>query len=870
MSWTGVPADPYLYVTEVYNTSQQRITKYDKDLAPVASVNPADYIADSAQICSDGTYIYVSDRDAGSRRLCQYNCSDLDGVATAIVESPGCPYGICTDGTWIWIAVQSADDAHLEKRPCADLGTITATYGTKGSGDTQFNVPKAIATDGVYLYVCDTGNNRIKKHLCSDMSYVGQVGSVGTGDGQFDAPEGVCYAEGFIYVGDTGNDRIQKFNAVTLAFVSKIGTTGTGNDNFDHPTGLCADATNLFVADRGNGRIVKRLCSDLSYVSEQDESTGGGSLNLPDYVDSSRENSYYYATLAAEPTTVVERLVSTGVETSYTERASLALLQANAGSWYYDSGATRLYIHPTAGTGPDALDTGGNVIIQIWAWDTASVKFTLGLDDSDEDKFKFSLGSALGTNDRFIMDQAGNLWLAGTVTGTQLISTVATGTPGIALASTTEIPNLNANYLQGNLASAFAPVGAKYIVQQADATLTAEQALGALATGILKSTTTTGVLSIAEAGTDYEAALGNPGTTGWVLSSTDAGVRSWIAPGGGAAAFTDLTDVPAVYTGDGGKVVKVKADETGLEFVAGGAGVASFNDLDDVPASYVDQAGLFVRVKATEDGLEYAAGGAGAPTAAKYIVQEAHADLSAEQSLGALTTGLLKNTVAASVGVLSTADAYDYSRHCHVYEAFDGLATGDINGLGSYFQCGAWVNNNAATCTTTVAVKSGADKMLRCFAPAGAGNARTELTLSSTIGLAMGGRVRYKMRIDQDGATYSGGIVLANAAGTTRLSVRFLYSSGLKIAFSDGSAQTNIQAASKNTWYQIDLVWVVTSATTGIAKIFIDGAYATTIATGTLAADIDGVDAYATPGAADVNCDIDDLYVYSLMPLMTE
>jgi len=42
-----------------------------------------------------------------------------------------------------------------------------------------------------------------------------------------------------------------------------------------------------------------------------------------------------------------------------------------------------------------------------------------------------------------------------------------------------------------------APVGATYIVQTADATLTNEQALGALTTGILKNTTSTGVLSIA-------------------------------------------------------------------------------------------------------------------------------------------------------------------------------------------------------------------------------------------------------------------------------------------------------------------------------------------------------------------------------------
>ena len=53
-----------------------------------------------------------------------------------------------------------------------------------------------------------------------------------------------------------------------------------------------------------------------------------------------------------------------------------------------------------------------------------------------------------------------------------------------------------------------APVGATYITQTTNATLTNEQALAALATGIVKNTTTTGVLSIAAQGTDYYAPAG--------------------------------------------------------------------------------------------------------------------------------------------------------------------------------------------------------------------------------------------------------------------------------------------------------------------------------------------------------------------------
>lgn len=48
-----------------------------------------------------------------------------------------------------------------------------------------------------------------------------------------------------------------------------------------------------------------------------------------------------------------------------------------------------------------------------------------------------------------------------------------------------------------------APADATYITQTANGTLTGEQALGALATGLLKNTTTSGVLSIGAAGTDY-------------------------------------------------------------------------------------------------------------------------------------------------------------------------------------------------------------------------------------------------------------------------------------------------------------------------------------------------------------------------------
>lgn len=92
-----------------------------------------------------------------------------------------------------------------------------------------------------------------------------------------------------------------------------------------------------------------------------------------------------------------------------------------------------------------------------------------------------------------------------------------------------------------------------------------------------------------------------------------SGVAVWELRGGSSVEdFTDLGDVPSDYTGEGGNFVRVKGDETGLEFAAGGAGATDFTDLADVPASYTGHGGKVVAVKSGEDGLEFVPSGGGA------------------------------------------------------------------------------------------------------------------------------------------------------------------------------------------------------------------------------------------------------------------
>lgn len=74
---------------------------------------------------------------------------------------------------------------------------------------------------------------------------------------------------------------------------------------------------------------------------------------------------------------------------------------------------------------------------------------------------------------------------------------------------------------------------------------------------------------------EYEFLIDSAGTAGQVWTSDGSGKGGWAAAtGGGASAFTDLTDAPSSYTGQAGKYVRVASGETTLEFatVSGGTG----------------------------------------------------------------------------------------------------------------------------------------------------------------------------------------------------------------------------------------------------------------------------------------------------------
>jgi len=88
-----------------------------------------------------------------------------------------------------------------------------------------------------------------------------------------------------------------------------------------------------------------------------------------------------------------------------------------------------------------------------------------------------------------------------------------------------------------------------------------------------------------------------------VVNNGDDSVTITITGGGGGVTeFTELTDVPASYTGQGSKVVAVKSDETGLEFVAGG-GSQDLQSVLDNGDTAVDIDGFQIQITPTNVNL---------------------------------------------------------------------------------------------------------------------------------------------------------------------------------------------------------------------------------------------------------------------------
>ena len=134
---------------------------------------------------------------------------------------------------------------------------FAAAFASEGSGNGQLNEPRGVATDASgNLWVADQNNNRLEK-FSSTRTWLASYGTKGTGNLQFEKPWGIAINQstGNVYVADRANNRIEELSSSGV-WVANFGTSGEGT--LKGPTGVALDVSgNLYVSDKANNRVVE-------------------------------------------------------------------------------------------------------------------------------------------------------------------------------------------------------------------------------------------------------------------------------------------------------------------------------------------------------------------------------------------------------------------------------------------------------------------------------------------------------------------------------------------------------------------------------------------------------------------------------------
>ncbi len=169
-------------------------------------------------------------------------------------------------------AVYVADSSNDRVQKFDAGGRFITAWGGRGTQPGRFSFgggsgpgappSGAVAVQGPYVYVADTGNHRVQR-FDLDGSHATVWADVG---GAAFFPRGITATPQSVYVTDEGSRRIFELDP-SGRVVASAGGFGTGPGQFSDPFGVAVDgARDVFVADNNNNRVV-RLDRQLRYVT---------------------------------------------------------------------------------------------------------------------------------------------------------------------------------------------------------------------------------------------------------------------------------------------------------------------------------------------------------------------------------------------------------------------------------------------------------------------------------------------------------------------------------------------------------------------------------------------------------------------------
>ncbi|MCX8093047.1 MAG: T9SS type A sorting domain-containing protein [Candidatus Goldbacteria bacterium] len=246
----------------IMDTGNNRIQKYSLNSEFILlwgqyGKEPGMFISPSSvAISRDGNYIYVV--DTANNRIQKFTSSGEFltlwggpnyGTVNGMFASPSC-IAVNFENGQDFIYVADTGNNRIQKFD---------SYGNWISNITGFNNPQGITADYNfnYLYVADTGNNKIKKYDIRG-NLIQEWGGYGITPGKFRYPRDLAVDKNNkIYVADGLNYRIQKFTSEGV-FELLWGSKGSNNGQFLDHFGVAVDNdNNVYVADAGNNRIQK-------------------------------------------------------------------------------------------------------------------------------------------------------------------------------------------------------------------------------------------------------------------------------------------------------------------------------------------------------------------------------------------------------------------------------------------------------------------------------------------------------------------------------------------------------------------------------------------------------------------------------------
>ncbi|MGZ8891124.1 MAG: NHL repeat-containing protein [Nitrososphaeraceae archaeon] len=176
--------------------------------------------------------------------------------------------------------------------------------------NTNLNFPQGIAVidsnseklNPSSILVSDTKNHRIMRFNKNDGIFISSWGSFGSGPREFSSPKGLTVdtRNNYIYVADTGNNRIQKFNldGRYLSMSNKIVSEPFLDKDkleLDSQSSLDIDIHgNIYVADTNHHQVVKISPTSNNITKWGFFGNGPGEFSSPRGISVNHEGKYIY------------------------------------------------------------------------------------------------------------------------------------------------------------------------------------------------------------------------------------------------------------------------------------------------------------------------------------------------------------------------------------------------------------------------------------------------------------------------------------------------------------------------------------------------------------------------------------------------